>query len=182
MTAKAKTEKWMSVLLGIVCLALVFNLFRGSRARTAGSATPADAQGLTAPSGAGARNPADDLARYDPAIHEEVFREILDRPEPKQGRDPFDFVVHQAPAVVRTSGPAPAPVPREPPPPPLKAVGYSEKGDGVREAIVTLQDELFIVHEGETFAKRFQVVRISPTQVEVSDASTQQNIRLPIAQ
>jgi hypothetical protein len=59
-------------------------------------------------------------------------------------------------------------------------VGYTQSGGGSGEAFVTLQEELFVVHEGETFAKRFRVVRLTPAVVEVFDETTQQTIRLPI--
>jgi hypothetical protein len=38
-----------------------------------------------------------------------------------------------------------------------------------------------VIHEGETFAKRFRVLKITPNQVEVNDETTQQNIRLPFS-
>jgi hypothetical protein len=86
--------------------------------------------------------------------------------------------------VAQPTTPAPAaPAPPAPPaPPPLKAVGYTEKAGGVKEAIVSDDQEIYIVHEGESFAKRFRVLKISPAAIEVDDETTHQTIRLPIPQ
>jgi hypothetical protein len=59
-------------------------------------------------------------------------------------------------------------------------VGYTERAGGVREAIVSDDQEIYIVHEGESFAKRFRVLKISPSLVEVDDDTTHETIRLPI--
>jgi hypothetical protein len=60
-------------------------------------------------------------------------------------------------------------------------LGYTEKSPGVPEAIVTDDDQIYIVHEGETFARKYRVLKITPTGVEVEDETTQQKARLPIA-
>jgi hypothetical protein len=185
MTSKGQAGKWITAGLGVVCLVLVVNLvFHGGNraATTKPGARPASS--AATPARSAAERSADELARYDPAIRLDEFKTIQGRPQAKLGRDPFEFVARPvAPrpsevAAAATSGPQAPPAP--PPPPPLKALGYSEKSGGIREAIVTFQDELFVVHEGETFARRFRVTKLSPAQIEVSDETTQQTIRLPI--
>ncbi len=190
MKSKAQFEKWASVGLGVVCLILVLNLvFRGGF--KAGSPKPA-APAVKPPPGTRARAAAapasrsgDELARYNPVVRLDLLEEIQKRADPKVDRDPFEFVAKAPPpkpagTVAAAAAPVTPAPPPPPPPPPLKAVGYTEKG-GVREAIVTLEDQVFVIHEGETFAKRFQVIRITPSQVEINDATTQQNIRLPFS-
>ena len=187
MKSKSHLEKWGSIGLGLVCLILVVNLvFRGGF--KTGSAKPVAPAPRPAPAARGqaeAQRPLDDLARYNPAIRMDVLEQIAGRPEVKIARDPFEFEAHGPPPKAPTSAtasPAPQPAaPQAPPPPPLKAVGYTEKTGGAREAIVSLDDELFVIHEGETFAKRFRVLKITPNQVEVNDETTQQNIRLPFS-
>ncbi len=184
MTVTRQTEKWITAGLGVVALLLVVNLvFRGgSRTNAAKPATPA----RPTPAAAQGQRPAatvEELARYDPAIRLGKFKEIQERPIAKLKRNPFEFVVREVAAAPSTTveGPAPPPPPpAPPPPPPLKAVGYSVIRGGAGEAFVTLQDELFVVHEGETFGKRFRVTKLSPTAVEIFDETTQQTIRLPI--
>jgi cell division protein FtsN len=185
MRSKGQTEKWITAGLGAVCLVLVVNfVFRGGqRSNTAKPATPAARPPAAPQARSAAARAADDLAQYDPAVRVDEFEKIQGRPEAKLNRNPFEFVVREMAPTPQQTATTAAPTPQAPPappPPPLKAIGYSEKGGGVKEAMVTFQDELFVVHEGETFAKRFRVTKLSPVQVEVSDETTQQTIRLPI--
>lgn len=179
-----QTEKWITAGLGLVAVILVANMvFRGNR-RPDATQVAAPARGPASPSqGVAADRQSAELTRYDPALRMDAFNEIQKRPPATVKRNPFEFVpreVAAAPAPAPT-GSAPAPqAPAAPPPPPLKAVGYTQSAAGADEAFVTLQDELFIVHEGDTFAKRFRVQRLSPAAVEVLDETTQQIIRLPI--
>ena len=181
MTEKGKTEKWITAGLGVMALVLVVNLiFRGNP-----SAAPPKGP---APAAAAARAkdspaPSDELTRFDPALQLDEFKAIQKRPASSLKRNPFEFVTREvaaAPTPVGTTAAPTAQAPAPPPPPPLKAVGYTQSGGGAGEAFVTLQDELFVVHEGESFAKRFRVNKLTPAVVEVFDETTQQIIRLPI--
>jgi hypothetical protein len=125
---------------------------------------------------------ADELARYDPGVRLDLLKELQNRPLPRLARNPFEFEVRRT-APTEPTTPAAAPAASAPPAPlPLKAVGYTEKAGGVKEAIVSDEQEIYIVHEGESFAKRFRVVKISPAAIDVDDETTHQTIRLPIPQ
>jgi hypothetical protein len=180
MTTKSQTEKWITAGLGVVALILVVNLvFRGKPARAPVKAAASPAAAKTAPS----RSAISELERYDPALQLDRLKAIEKRTPSSLKRNPFEFVTREVAAVPGPAGLAPASapqVPAPPPPPPLKAVGYTQSGSGTGEAFVTLQEELFVVREGETFARRFRVVKLTPTQVEIFDETTQQTIRLPI--
>jgi hypothetical protein len=184
MTAKSQLEKWAAGLLGLVCLLLVLNLVlrSGVKAGASRATLPAAHVSLaTSPSRALSDRVADELARYDPAVRLDLLKELQSRPLPRVGRNPFEFEAKPVPATQLQ--PAAAAPPTQPPPPaapPLKAVGYAEKAGGVREAIVSDDQEIYIVHEGESFAKRFRVLKISPSLVEVDDDTTHETIRLPI--
>jgi len=183
MTGKGQLEKWAAGFLAVVCALLILNLVMrgGSRAgstRKAASATPSGGRGR-----ASTARSVDELARYDPGIHLDQLKELESRPLPKLERNPFALVTHEAPKQEQAGASAPAPAkPAPPPPPPVKAVGYSEQAGGLREAIVMAEDQIFVVHEGETFAKRYHVVTISPSQVEITDETTHQSVRLPVPQ
>jgi hypothetical protein len=51
----------------------------------------------------------------------------------------------------------------------LQPIGYVEKADGSREAVVSKGDRVFVVHEGETFDGHYRVLKISPAAVEMAD-------------
>ena len=123
----------------------------------------------------------DELARYDPSLNLDELKDILSRPTPQPGRNPFEL--HATPKAVPTNPEPPPPQAPPPPPPiPLKAVGYSEKPGGVKEAYVTDDQEVYVVHEGEEFGKRYKAVKITPQQIEVEDQTTHQTGQLLIPQ
>ncbi|MFB3922709.1 MAG: hypothetical protein ACE145_13375 [Terriglobia bacterium] len=184
MTSGSQFEKWVAGFLGIVCVALVLNMFLRSGARAGATRAPAGTKppATRVRSGSSPSRATNELARYDPRVQLDVFEKIQKRPRSKPSRNPFEFEAPPAPLVrARTDAPAVPSAPPKPPPPPLKAVGVTQKGGGINEAIVSDDQEIYIVHEGETFAKRFRVRKITPSQVEVDDETTHDTIRLPIA-
>ena len=84
--------------------------------------------------------------------------------------------------IERPSAAAAPAAPAPPPPPPLKAMGYMEMPGGVREAYLSYEDQVYSVHEGDTIANKFKVLQVTPTQVEVEDASSKEKLKLPITQ
>jgi len=184
MKTGSQIEKWVAGFLGVVCLALILNMVFRSGARAGGTRPPARsaAPAARARAGSGVAAGSDELARYDPRVRLDLLKEIQDRPLPKLARNPWEFEARaaRAPQAKGEAPVAPAPPPK-PPPPPLKAVGVTQKSGGINEAIVSDEQEIYIVHEGETFARRFRVVKITPSQVEIDDDTTHETIRLPIA-
>jgi len=123
----------------------------------------------------------DELSRYDSEIKLELLTDIQSRPLPTIERNPFEFPpakkAPEAPVYVGRKLPPPPP---PPPPMPFKMIGYSEKTGGVKEAIIEDAEEIYVVHEGETFAKRYRVNKITPTSAEIVDTSSGQTAQLPI--
>ncbi len=172
-----QAEKWLRVGLGVACLLLIVHLvMQFGGVRTGGSrAVPSAAAAARA-------RPADsldELVRYDPVIRLDVLKKFQARPLPQFARNPFEA---EAPKPVAPAAAAPAAPPPPPPPPPipLKSLGYSEK-NGRQEAFVTDDDQTYVVHEGETFAQRYHVLKITPKFVEISDETTHQTVQLPFA-
>jgi hypothetical protein len=175
-----QTERWLIGILGVVCLALMVSLVRRiSRGAEASAAPRASTPSSAGRKGAVAR---DDLSRYDPTLNLELLKQIENHPLPKSSRNPFEYPPPPPPKVVETdSGPAGAAPPPPPPTLPLKAIGYSVRGDNVPEAVVTDDQDVYVVHVGETFAKRYHVLSLTPNKVEIQDATTHQTVLLPIA-
>ena len=80
----------------------------------------------------------------------------------------------QPPAPAKPSVAEVAPLPPEPIL--LKPLGYVEKAGGRVEAIVSDEDQVYVVHEGETVADKYKVLKISSTAVEVADLTRQQPV------
>jgi len=52
-------------------------------------------------------------------------------------------------------------------------IGYVEKAGGEKEAIVAFQDQVFLVHEGELFAGKYRVLRVSAVAAEIVEEPTE---------
>lgn len=176
-------EKGAAVFLGVVCLFLFLNLIVRSRVRAAAT-RPTLSQAQAPSAFRTERAPAgrrDELARYDPELNLQDLKELDARPIPTVERNPFQFPpatpVHETAA---GAGSPAAPAIPPPPPLPIHAVGFTERADGKPQAIVKDDQDIYVVHIGDTFGKHFRVLSISPRMVEVQDASTGQTAQLPI--
>jgi hypothetical protein len=181
-------EKWGAGVLGVVSLLLLVNLVlqygRGRAGETRhGAGTPPRVKAGPLPgakAAAGKQEISDELSRYDPLVKLERLKEMEARPLPELGRNPFEFVAGPTPVFpVQATGGAPA----QPPPPPsvtLKAMGYSEGKGGVKEAMVSDEDQVFVVHEGDSVGTRYKVIKITPMVITVEDATLHQTVDLPV--
>jgi len=128
--------------------------------------------------------PAPDLGQLNPSVRLEALKEFLERPAPKFDRNPFEFPptpqeikIKQQEAAKQAAPPAPPP----PPPVQLQAMGYSESDKG-KQVYISDPQETYVVREGEEFAQKYKVLKITPTQAEVEDESSHQSIQLLIPQ
>jgi len=183
MTRNTTAEKWASIVLGVVCLGLALNLmFRGGVG--SGKEKPAQAPARIADKPQPEPRPVavkDDLSRYDPEVKLDLLSELQEKSLPSIERNPFEFPKPKPipPAI----GPQ-LPRPVAPPSPEslaIKLVGYSQKENGIREGIISGEDGIFIVHEGETFDKRYKVNKLTATMVEIYDDTTRQTVEMPMA-
>lgn len=55
----------------------------------------------------------------------------------------------------------------------LQPIGYVEDGDGRREAVVPDGDHVRIVHEGDAYGEHAQIVKITPSAIEIAELSPQ---------
>jgi hypothetical protein len=190
MKATGHIEKWGVGVLGVVSLALLVNLVlhinRGHAGDTRPRATtPLRAKATTLPgpkAPAGKQKVSDELSRYNPVVKLDLLKELEDRPLPELDRNPFEFVAtpaHLVPGQTAVAAPATA-QPTPPPPVTLKPMGYSEGKGGVKEAMVSDEDQVFVVHEGDSIGTRYKVIKITPTVITVEDATIHQTVDLPV--
>ena len=186
-------EKWGAGALGLVSLLLLVNLMlqfkRGPAGDTRhGARTPPRAKASTLPGAkvaTGKQRMPDEVSHNDSLLELDLLKEFEQRPLPDLKRNPFDFVggptqVSQSQVQAAAAG-APAP-PQPPPPPPvtLKPMGYSEGKGGTKEAMVSDEDQIFVVHEGDAVGTRYKVIKITPTVITVEDATLHQTVDLPV--
>lgn len=184
-----KSERWGIGILGVVCLALVVSLIGKLFSSpvqhvSAAQSSPAAKDSRTGPRHSNGARPAgrDELERFNPQLNLALLKQIEDHELPRTARNPFEYPPPPAPKVdPNAAKPAPVP-PQPPPPPPIKAIGYSVKAGNVAEAVVADETDIYVVHVGDTFAKRYHVLGITPDRIDIQDATTQQTVHLPIAQ
>ena len=123
---------------------------------------------------------ADDLAKYDPAIHLDTLKDLDGRPLPEADRSPFEYVGGAAPPPPEVNKQHDAPKPPPPPPPlPIKAMGYNDLPGGGKEAFVNYQDNMQVVHEGDTVGTRFKILKITPTALTLEDETDHTTHEMP---
>jgi len=174
----------MAVLLAILALVGLYE-FGGSG--TSSAAAPASSVPGTAQ-----RNPAGpQMAQndLDPTLHLELLdhkvkyeagRNIFEMEAPKIEQPKFE--VRQTPP----PGP-PTPTPTPPPPPiPLKYYGYANKPGEARKIFLSEGERnnsvVFIAKQGDIVDRRYKVVQIAPTSVQIEDVlyNNKQNIPLTV--
>lgn len=81
--------------------------------------------------------------------------------------------------------PPPDPGPQLPPPPPpinLKFYGFASRPGEPKKIFLSQGDDVFIAGEGDIVDRRYKVLQISPTSVEVEDVLTNNRQSIPLTQ
>lgn len=80
--------------------------------------------------------------------------------------------------------PPPQPiVPQGPPPPPpipLKFFGFANRSGEARQIFLLQGDDVFVAKEGDVVNRRYKVVKINPTSVEIQDLLSNNTQTIPL--
>jgi hypothetical protein len=187
MKISAKVQKWASVVLGVVSLLLAVNLVIKIRALNIKAPNPHAVHIVyRTPTTKSSPTRTDDLTKYDPVVHVEILKQCDARPLPDLYRNIYDFVAPPAPVVppLQVAVVQPVVTPPPPPPPPvlLKPVGYNGMEEGGDTALTILDDQVYLVREGDVVGARYKILRIQSTGVTVQDAATHRTVNLPFPQ
>ena len=76
------------------------------------------------------------------------------------------------------------PPPPIPPPPPitLKFFGFANRPGETKKVFLSQGEDVFIAAEGDIVDRRYRVLRISPTAVDVEDVLNNNRQSLPLTQ
>lgn len=180
-------ETIATVILAVVCAALIFRLAVRVRSVHAGSPAPVHP---AARSRAAIAVPSRPAAFEDsPVLNVALYQQLQSQPVTPPERDPFSF--EPTPQQIEQAGRGRAantaantgpPAPPPPPPLPFKTVGYSVTAQGQIEAYVSSADQIYALHEGETFDKGYRVVKITPALIEIQDDLYHRAVELPFPQ
>jgi len=176
-----KQTKWAIVLGVVALLALAYVLipmFTGSTAATSSSSLPV---GDPAPRRAPARGTKGKKPRVenlDPTLRLDLLASVEQTQYEGSGRNIFtsepDPVTIQTPAGTGATDVAKTPIYTPPvipaaPQIPLKFFGFANKSGEPKRVFLLQGEEVFVAGEGEIVNRRYKVVRISPTSVEMQD-------------
>ena len=100
-----------------------------------------------------------------------IFRAEIAIPKP--------ITTHVKPVPVVPQGP---PLPPPPPPINLKFFGFANKPGEPKKVFLSQGEDIFIAGEGEIVDRRYKVLRITPTSVEIEDVLNNNRQMIPLLQ
>jgi hypothetical protein len=185
-----KKAMWAAALGVLALLAMAYEfvpMFTGS-SEPASSAQAAAPLATRATARAGAKPPKKLRAEsLDPTLRLDLLAASEQTLYEGSGRNIFvsqpDVVIPEpvAPATPDDKLAYVTPTPPPPPPIPLKFYGFASSPGEPKKIFLKLGEDVFVAGEGEIVDRRYKVIRISPTSVEIQDVVTSgppQNIPL----
>jgi hypothetical protein len=182
-TASRKQTIWATVLGVIALFAVVLEfgpLFWGGSADPAPSASTSAAASRPAPRATGKNGKKAPISEnLDPTLRLDLLNATEKTLYEGSGRNIFvaqaEVVIPQPIKPGQTDpGKVAAdtyrvPVPPPPMPIPLKFFGFASKPGEPKKVFLSKDEDVFVAGEGEIVDRRYKVVRISPTSVEIQD-------------
>jgi len=120
----------------------------------------------------------------DPTLRMDWLKVSEDRKYQGAGRNIFMTQV-EIPKPVAPAVPVPVAVPTGPPPPPpinLKFYGFASKPGEPKRVFLSQGEDVFIAREGDIIDRRYKVLHITPTQVEIEDVLNNNRQNIPLTQ
>lgn len=196
-----KNKTIVAAVLGVLALAFVayqiVSPMGGSDSATAASSAVTTSSGSAPASAipqprrttAASRNPAGQRpARFvslDPTLQLGLLRASEDTKYTGTGRNIFQAKV-DIPKAVAPAVPVTQPEAQQGPPPPppinLKFFGFASKPGEPKRIFLSQGEDVFIAQEGDIVDRRYKIVRISPTHIEVEDVLNNNRQSIPLTQ
>jgi len=121
----------------------------------------------------------------DPTLRTDWLKVSEDRKYQGVGRNIFLTQQIVIPKPVAKAYTPPPVVPTGPPPPPpinLKFFGFASKPGEPKRVFLSQGEDVFIAGEGDIVDRRYKVLRITPTQVEIEDVLNNNRQSIPLTQ
>jgi hypothetical protein len=123
----------------------------------------------------------------DPTLRFELLKPSEETPYRGSGRNIFKPQADPPPVkipepVTTATGPIGPPPPPPPPPINLKFFGFANKPGEAKRIFLSQGDDVFVAGEGEIVNRRYRIVRIGPSSVEIEDVLTNHSENIPLTQ
>ena len=176
-----KQTTWAAVLGAVAIIAVLWQLLPmltgpSTPASSAQAAAPTATHTTPHPGGKPGKKPR--VENLDPTLRLDLLAASEQTVYQGSGRNIFVSQAEdvQIPAVIGKANTDPAPqpqyVPPQPPaapPIPLKFFGFASKPGEPKKIFLSAGEDVFVAGEGEIVDRRYKVIRISPTSVEMQD-------------
>ena len=150
---------------------------------------------VAAAAGVNAQKLASTSASLDPTLDQTAMLRTESLVYSGSGRNIFSATYTAAPVALpthvpsarpgaagRPGPPPPPPGPPPPPPIPLKFFGTAQRSHGVKQVFLLSGEDVYLASAGDIVAKRFKVVQIMPSGVQVTDLLSNNTQTLPMQQ
>jgi hypothetical protein len=195
---KIGNENRNKLIVAVVLMVVAAGLLAQWLFSSGGSSSAADVPPSVASVPTASTTPAPRAARgkkvlkvertLDPTVRLDLLRASEDIKYQGKGRNIFraeaDIPKPIAPPMKRQEVVLP-PEPTGPPPPPpinLKFYGFASGPGEPKKIFLSQGDDVFIAKEGDIVDRRYKVLQISPTSVEVEDVLTNNRQSIPLTQ
>jgi hypothetical protein len=173
-----KKTMWAAALGGLAVLAVAFEvipMFMGPSSPTssAEAAAPVATRVTVRPGTKTTKRPREE--NLDPTLRLDLLAASEQTMYEGSGRNIFvsqpDVVIPPpiAPAATDDKSIYQTPTPPPPPPIPLKFYGFANTAGEPKKIFLKLGEDVFVAGEGEIVDRRYKVIRISPTSVDIQD-------------
>jgi hypothetical protein len=191
-TENRKKLMWAGGLGALALILVVYEFFGSSGAPVTaaqpGTTTTTATKPTTKRTRSGKDRPITE-ARLDPTLD---LRQLAETEQTKYTGNGRNIFVAQAAEIPKPIAPAvvelpPATPPQPPPPPPpppinLKFFGFANKPGEPKKVFLSQGEDVFIAVEGDIVDRRYKVIHIGPTSVEVEDVLYNNRQSIPLTQ
>ena len=184
-----RTKTIVAGLLMALALIAVVNALWGGFFSSSSSAAPASAAAPATTTTTSSRRGGKKVAAprsLDPTLRYDWLKASEDKKYEGNSRNifraeveipkPVAPVAPEQPQISQPTGPPP------PPPITLKFFGFANKAGEPKRIFLSQGEDVFIAREGDIVDRRYRVVRISPTSVEIEDVLNNNRQSIPLTQ
>jgi hypothetical protein len=190
--AEDKKKLIVAVVLAVVALILIGEfLFNSSGSSSPRASTPTTDAVTSAPKvkGHGGKKLVASAKSLDPELRYDWLKASEDTKYEGNGRNIFeaqDVVIPTPVAKATKAEPPPQPTGPPPPPPPppinLKFFGFANRPGEAKKIFLEQGEDIFVASEGDIVNRRYKVLHIAPTMVEVEDVLNNNRQSIPLTQ